>query len=99
MFDLTRNQLFLAGMLLLFLGLQFRLVESYRLTPELTQFLAERTGHPMAAINAATPALTQSGKPLAQKTIQPAEWIGWAVLSLAATLVLQSLIMKRPEGK
>lgn len=99
MFDLNRNQLFLAGVLFLFLGLQFRVVESYRLTPELTQFLAERTGHPLAAVNAATPALTQSGKTLAQKTIRPADWIGWAMLSLAATLILQSLIMKRPEGK
>ncbi|MFW5692973.1 MAG: hypothetical protein ACOCWL_02035 [Thermoguttaceae bacterium] len=99
MFDLNRNQLFLAGMLFLFLGLQFRCVESYKLTPDLTQFLAERTGHPLASVNAATPALTQSGKPLAQKTIAPADWIGWAMLSLAATLILQSLIMKRPEGK
>ncbi len=99
MFDLNRNQLFLAGILFLFLGLQFRCVESYRLTPELTQFLAERTGHPLASVNAATPALTQSGRPLAQKTVQPADWIGWALLSLAATLILQSLIMKRPEGK
>jgi len=99
MLDVNRNQLFLAGILFLFLGLQFRVVESYKLTPELTQVLAERTGHPLAAVNAATPLLTQSGRPAAQKTIQPAEWIGWAMLSLAATLILQSFIMKRPEGK
>ena len=99
MFDLNRNQLFLAGMLFLFLGLQFRAVESYRLTPELTQFLAERTGHPLATVNAATPALTQSGRPLAQKTVEPADWVGWAMLSLSATLILQALVMKRPDGK
>ncbi|MDY0168658.1 MAG: hypothetical protein RBS80_19070 [Thermoguttaceae bacterium] len=99
MFDLNRNQLFLAGLLFLFLGLQLRAVESYKLTPELTQFLAERTGHPLASVNAATPALTQSGRPLAQKTIRPADWIGWAMLSLSATLILQSLIMRRPDGK
>jgi hypothetical protein len=99
MFDLNRNQLFLAGILFLFLGLQFRVVESYKLTPELTQFLAERTGHPLASVNAATPALTSSGRPLAQKTLQPAEWMGWAMLSLSATLILQALIMKRPDGK
>ncbi len=99
MFDLNRNQLFLAGMIFLTLGLQFRVVQSYKLTPELTQFLAERTGHPLASVNAATPALTFSGKTLAQKTVSPPDWIGWALLSLAATLIFQSLIMKRPEGK
>ncbi len=99
MFDVNRNQLFLAGILFLLLGLQFRVVESYKLTPELTQFLAERTGHPLAAVNAATPALLQSPRPLGQKTIQPADWIGWAMLSLGATLTLQSLIMKPPGAK
>jgi hypothetical protein len=98
MFDLTRNQLFLAGLIFLFLGLQFRLVESYTLTPETTQFLAERTGHPLAGVNAATPALTGSDRPLAKKTLQPAQWIGWAMLSLSATLILQSLVMRKPEG-
>jgi len=97
MFDLNRNQLFLAGMILLLLGVQFRIIESYTLTPELTQVLAERTGHPLAAVNAATAPLTESGKPMAKKTLQPADWIGWAMLSLAATLILQSLVMKRPE--
>jgi len=97
MFDLNRNQLFLAGLIFLFIGLQFRLVQSYTLTPEVTQFLAERTGHPLAAANAATPALTGSDRPLAKKTIAPAEWIGWAMLSLAATLILQSLVMRKPE--
>ncbi len=96
MLDINRNQLFLAGMLFLFLGVQFRVVESYKLTPELTQFLAERTGHPLASVNAATPALTQSGRPLAQKTIEAADWIGWAMLSLSAILILQSFIMKPP---
>jgi hypothetical protein len=98
MFDINRNQLFLAGLLFLFFGLQFRAVESYTLTPELTQYLAERTGHPLAGANAATPALTGSDRTLAKKTVVPAQWIGWAMLSLAATLILQSMVMRKPEG-
>jgi len=43
MMDLTRNQWFLIGLLLLLLGTQFRLVESVDLTPKLTAFLAERS--------------------------------------------------------
>ena len=43
MMDITRNQYFLAGLVLLFLGLQFRLVESFVLTPEFTQITNDFT--------------------------------------------------------
>ena len=65
--DITRNQYFLAGLVLLFLGIQFRVIESFSLTPELTQFLAERTGHPLAAMNAASQTVTPDEKPMAKK--------------------------------
>ena len=54
MMDITRNQFLFAGLLCLFLGGQFRLVDTFELTPEFTQFLAERTGHPLASVSATT---------------------------------------------
>ena len=97
MMDINRNQYFMVGLVLLLLGLQLRLVDSYTLTPELTQILAERTGEPLAAVNAATSIFTPSGRPLAQKTVQPPEWLGWLMLSAGSVLVLYSLSLKRPE--
>jgi hypothetical protein len=96
MMDITRNQYFLAGMLLLLLGIQFRMIESFDLTAELTQFLAERTGHPVASVGATTLALTQMERPLLKKNVRPPDFLGWALLSGGAVLILHSWAMKKP---
>jgi hypothetical protein len=97
MLDITRNQVLLAGLVVLALGLQLLLVDTYQLTPEFTQFLAEQTDHPVAAVNGAAAALTNSGEPIAKKTLQPPDWIGWALISLGSVLILHSMGMKRPD--
>ena len=66
--EMNRNHYFLIGLVLLFLGLQFRLVDSMVLTPEFTQTLAKRSGHPLAALNSATQSMSQSDRPMARKT-------------------------------
>jgi hypothetical protein len=95
MMDITRNQLFFAGVVALFLGIELLTVESYTLTPEFTQFLAERTGHPMASVSATTQTLFQTESPPVQKTLQPPEWIGWLLLSVGSVVVLHSWGMKK----
>ena len=94
--DLTRNQFFFAGIACLLVGIQFRVIDSFELTPQLTQFLAERTGHPLASVNAAAGALTQSDKVMARKSVQPPEWLGFSLISIGAVLVLHSFGMKKP---
>jgi hypothetical protein len=96
MMDITRNQYFFAGLACVLLGLQFRMVESFELTPEFTQFLAQRTGHPLASVNAAAQTLTQSEKPPAKKTVRPPDWLGWSLISLGSVLILHSWGMKKP---
>ncbi len=95
MMDISRNQFFFAGLLCLLLGGEFHMIESADLTPEFTQFLAERTGHPLASVSAASQSLTQSDKPLVKKTIRPPDWIGWSLISIGAVLVLHSWGMKK----
>jgi hypothetical protein len=96
MMDITRNQFFFAGLLCFLMGLQFRMVDSFELTPEFTQFLAERTGHPLASVGAATQNLTQSEKPHFKKTVRPPDWIGWCLMSVGSVLILHSWAMKKP---
>ncbi len=96
MMDITRNQYFFAGLLCLFLGLQFRMVETVELTPEFTQFLAERTGHPLASVSAATQTITQSDQPPVKKSVKPPDWLGWSLVSIGSVLVLHSFGMKKP---
>ncbi len=95
--DITRNQWFLAGLVLLLLGVQLRLVYSYTITPEFTKILAERSGHPMAAASGSTEAVLSAETKFPAKTFQPPEWIGWALLSIGAVFILHSLAMPRPS--
>ncbi len=96
MMDITRNQYFFLGLVLVLLGLECNLVETFVLTPEFTQFLAERTSHPMASVNATTQTLLQSDTPPAQKNWRPPEWLGWSLLSIGSVLILHSWAMKKP---
>jgi drug/metabolite transporter (DMT)-like permease len=95
MMDISRNQFFFAGLLCLLLGAQFYLIVSAELTPEFTQFLAERTGHPLAAVGLTTQALTSSDKSIVKKVIRPPEWLGCLLMSVGAVLVLHSWGMKK----
>jgi hypothetical protein len=96
MMDITRNQLYFVGLACLLIGVQFRMVDSFELTPEFTQFLAERMNHPMASVNATTQLLTFSERPLAKKMIIPPDWLGFSLISIAAVLILHSWSMKKP---
>ena len=95
--EINRNQWFLAGLVLLLLGLEFRVVDSIVLTPQFTRFLAERTGHPMAAASETMETLASTEAPMPPKTIRPPESIGWAFLSFGVVFVLHSLSLRRPE--
>jgi hypothetical protein len=94
--EINRNQWFLAGMVFVLFGLQFRLTESMELTPEFTKFLAERTGHPIAAANDGMQAVARAELVVPPKTIRPPEWLGWGLLSVGAVFVLHSLSLRRP---
>lgn len=94
--DITRNQYFLAGLLLLFLGVEFRAIESVQLTSEATQFLARRTNHPAVATTDKVDAVLGTSTKLPPKTLIPPEWVGYSFLSLGAVLVLHSLAMPKP---
>ena len=95
--DLNRNQWFLLGLVVLFLGIEFRMIDSIELTPEVTKFLADRTGRPVAAATQTAGTMFRA-EAVAPKTVRPPEWIGWALLSVGAVLILHALSMKAPGG-
>lgn len=95
--EINRNQYFLIGLVVLLLGLQFRLTDSVLLTPQCTKFLAERTGHPVAAAGNAMENLLGTESELPPKTIRPPDWVGYSLLSLGAVLILHSLAKGRPD--
>lgn len=94
--EINRNQYFLAGLVLLFLGIQFRMIDSLSLTPQCASFLASRANH--MAIAGSPPSDAEKGKGKSgSRQVRPPESLGWALLSLGSVLILHSLAMKRPE--
>ena len=94
--DINRNHLLLAGLVFLFLGLQFRTVETMVLTPEFTRFLGEQSGHRAIAAIETMESIVRQDIKVTPKTVVPPEWIGWCLLSLGGVLSLHSLSMRRP---
>ncbi len=95
--EFNRNQFFMIGLVLLLLGTQFRLVDTVLLTPDFTQFLAKRTDHPVAAVNASPLVPEDAAAPNVKKTIRPPDWLGWCLLSVGSVLVLHSMAMRKPD--
>ena len=94
--DISRNQYFLMGLLLLLLGVQFLLTETFVLNPHVTAYLAEKTNHPAAALNATTAAFAPAIERAGTKTIKPPDFVGYLLSSLGVVLILHSLGMKKP---
>ena len=100
---MDRNQFFMAGLIVLFLGLQLRYVDSYVLTDDCTKFLAKRFAKKTKIGKTASqfPSLfntTRAPEVTMRKTVQPPNWLGWALLSAGAVMILQSFAMPRPSG-
>lgn len=99
--EFNRHQFFFLGVLLLLLGVQFRMVESYQLTSEATRLLVERGGAQNVASNGSSPvssfAVQNNLVPAAKRVVAPPEWLGWCLMSIGAVLVLHSLAMPKPS--
>lgn len=94
--DLNRNQFFFIAVFLVLLGVQFRMVGTYVLTPETTRFLAERAqqgADPVGTLAGTTPELPATLPP---KSVAPPDWLGWCLISVGAVLFFHSLTMSKP---
>lgn len=91
--EINRNQYFLAGIVILLLGIQFRVVDSFVLNEPTTKILARQVAETEAKRTMYETA-TSAG---ARKVVHPPEWVGWCLMSVGSVLILHSLAMKRPD--
>jgi hypothetical protein len=92
--ELNRNQFFMAGLVILFLGIQFRMIDSFTLNEKTTRFLVNR----MADKSSPPAAIIGQAAAIPLKVMQPPPWVGYALLSVGSVLVLHSLAMPKPGG-
>jgi hypothetical protein len=103
--ELNRNHYFMIGIVLLLLGLQIRLVDSYLLTEGASEIVVKHMRKVKQAQQQqqTPPSLFMQAPPTPavmapkQQRISVPQWIGWACISAGGVLVLHSLAMKRPE--
>ena len=97
--DLNRNQFMLIGVLLLLLGLQLRMVDTFVLTETSTRFLARQTQADRGTVlNFPVALAAQTPLPVQQRQIRPPRWLSFAFLSAGIVLSLHSLVMRKPGG-
>jgi hypothetical protein len=92
----TRNRYFMAGMLLVMLGIQFRLVQSFVLNEPTTRALARISKQNPVASNAPSMAsfLIQV-YPNPKKSVEPPRWLGLAMVTVGAVVALHAMAMPR----
>ncbi len=99
--ELNRNQYFLGGLVILFLGIQLRVVEGFVLNERATQIVSQRLqqmrGQQVASSSESATLLATA--PFGNMhTLYPPKWLGWSLVSIGSVLVLYSLALKRPGG-
>ena len=101
--ELNRNHYFMTGIVLLFLGIQLRMVDAYVLTKEASDVVTKKLKKAKAVEPQQQAASFFSFSPPPppvlvpkQHKLKPPKWIGWALVSAGAVLILHSLAMKRP---
>lgn len=94
----NRRHLLILGVVVFAIGLQFRIFESVVLNESSSRFIAEKLRRnepgPRTVGNLLT---TSTPIPADKRTIKPPTWIGWAIISVGAVLVLHSLAMSGPD--
>ena len=90
---MNRHQMYMAGLIVLMIGLQLRSIESIVLNEHATQFLAEKMESMDMASSA--PTMFAARVPIVKKVVTPPRWLGWSFLSIGGVMVLHSLAMRK----
>ncbi len=95
--EFNRNHYFIAGLVVLFFGIQLRFVESFVLNEQVTRAVAQQAGQ-MTAVGSRTSPLFPAVGPAPRKVVRPPVWVGYALMSVGSVLILHALAMTKPSG-
>ena len=93
--SLYRNRYFLVGILLLLLGIQFRMVHSFVLNEQTTRVLARFDKSKSLADNTGITTLLSQVYPNPTKRVEPPRWLGLAMITVGAVISLHALAIPK----
>lgn len=98
--EFTRNRYFMTGVLLILLGVQFRLVQSFVLTESATRSLIRFSKSAPVAANDSLSlnSLFVQAVPKPRKRVEPPRWLGLAMIAVGAVFSLHAMAMPRQHG-
>ena len=94
----SQTQFFGLGLLVLLIGIQLRMIDSYVLTPKATAKLAEMKEARSGGSSPTFGRLMRSFGPQPRKVVQPPSWIGFAAISVGAVLILHAIVLRAPAA-
>ena len=95
--QMTRNRVFLLGVLLILLGIQFRMVESFVLNEPATRALARVTRNTPVASNDFMSTMMLQVHPKPTKRVAPPRWLGLAMIAVGTVVALHAFAMPRNQ--
>ncbi|MEM9645114.1 MAG: hypothetical protein AAF989_08970 [Planctomycetota bacterium] len=92
---MNRNRYFLLGLLLILVGIQFRMVESFELNEPTTRTLARLTQKSGTPPQAGMQSFLMQVHPKPTKHIAPPRWLGLAMITVGSVVSLHAIAMPR----
>ncbi|TWU59030.1 hypothetical protein Poly51_18150 [Rubripirellula tenax] len=96
--SMYRNRYFLAGILLILLGVQFRMVDSFLLNESTTRALARVTKSTPVADNSNMSMFLMQVHPKPMKRVTPPRWLGLAMIAVGAVISCHAVAIPRHHG-
>ena len=93
--SIYRNRYFLAGILLILVGIQFRMVDSFVLNESATQALARVTKSSTVADSTGFNSLMLSVMPGAKKRVEPPRWLGLAMIAVGTIVSCHAIAIPK----
>lgn len=93
--SLYRNRYFLAGVLLILLGIQFRMVHSFVLNEPATRALARFSKQTAVAEQSSLSDFMMQVHPKPTKRITPPRWFGLSLITVGAIITLHAVAIPK----
>ena len=93
-----RNRYFMLGVILLLLGLQFRLIDSFVLNETSTRALHKVMKTKTVDANSMATNVFMQAAPSPKKTLRPPRWLGFVFLTAGGIIALHALVLPKSGG-
>lgn len=94
--QMNRNRYFLIGVLLILLGIQFRMIDSFVLNEPTTRVLAKMSQQSPVASNDTFSGLLMQVHPKPTKRVHPPRWLGLAMIAVGTVVSLHAVAIPKP---